>query len=183
MLTRTGSQRWSKVAASKSGQHKAGVFALRPEDLKITSAGSGRIPRWLSCQRAPKGCADPAYSSSDNPQQPSARGIIFWWRSRHNHRQSQLQVFERGDFFQAELRPEKESRYATISGCRYPAESIAFSGFAVAGAELQGRRDRWCRPTAPRRRRLLASDHLQHSTEGVGGKRNHYQARPVVFQG
>jgi hypothetical protein len=40
----------------------------------------------------------PYIGVSDNPQQPSARGIILWWRSRHNHRQSQLQVFERGDF-------------------------------------------------------------------------------------
>ena len=30
-----------------------------------------------------------------------------------------------------------------------------------------GRRDRWCGPTAPCRRRLMASDQLQRSTEGL----------------
>jgi hypothetical protein len=47
-----------------------------------------------------------------------------------------LQVFQRGDFFQAELRPEKESWNNTISGRRDPADPIAFSGLAVAGAEV-----------------------------------------------
>ena len=50
----------------------------------------------------------PYIGVSDNPQQPSAGSITFWRWSRHNHRQSQLQVFQRADFFQAELRPEKE---------------------------------------------------------------------------
>jgi hypothetical protein len=63
-----------------------------------------------------------------------ARRIIFRWRSRRNQFQPQLQVFERGDFLHSELCHEKEPRYATIRGSRYPAGSSAFSGLPVAGA-------------------------------------------------
>ena len=74
-----------------------------------------------------------APGASDDPQQPSARNISFWWRSRRNHRQWQLEVFQRGDFLRAELRPEKKSWNTTIRGRRDPADPLAFSGLAVAG--------------------------------------------------
>jgi len=94
-----------------------------------------------------------------------------------------LEVFQRSDFLRAELRPEKKSWNTTIRGSRYPANSIAFSGLAVAGAEVLGRRDRWCGPTAPCRRRLMASYHLEHSTEGLAEDGGMTRFAPWRFRG